>query len=66
MEPEEVLKKNKKYLDSRFHEKFCDEHGLMRYENGIFFGCFLCKTDKEIGDEIGKINIGKIKDESSS
>lgn len=57
MSVEKVLKTNEEYLKSREKETICDEHGLLRYYNGVFQGCFLCYQDRKIQDNLMKANI---------
>lgn len=59
-EVEKILKSNSGYLETRIDEVFCEKHGLIRYWEGGFQGCFLCPADKDIQDQLVKANVGSI------
>ena len=63
MNPDEILESNKDYLKTRIHEVFCNEHGLIRYWQGIFQGCYMCPADRDIQDQIMKSNLKSLKSE---
>ncbi len=58
----EIKKPYKDYLEERKNENGCEEHGLVRYHEGLFVGCFLCPKDKEIQDKIMQLNITNLTD----
>ncbi len=58
----QIKKPYESYLESRKDELECKEHGLIRYQQGLLIGCFMCPKDKEIQDKIMQLNISNLTD----